>query len=228
MSTQMIPIYILGRRYDVPEELTIMKALEWAGYQLVRGCGCRGGFCGACGTVYRVPGDYRLRVGLACQTPIEPNMYLTELPFFPANKARYNLSATDGTDPVRQLLGVYPEVTRCMGCNSCTKICPQKLRPIDYMAAALRGDFAMAAELSFDCIMCGLCAARCPAELVPYNIAIYVRRFYAQKFRPVPESLRVRVSEIREGKYDEELARIAAMSEQELRKLYAERDFEKL
>jgi len=35
---------------------------------------------------------------------------------------------------------------------------------IDIMAAAMRGDIANAADLSFDCIMCGLCATRCPAS----------------------------------------------------------------
>ena len=46
----------MGKRYEVPSSLTIQKALEYAGYQLIRGCGCRGGICGACGTVYRIPG----------------------------------------------------------------------------------------------------------------------------------------------------------------------------
>ena len=31
----------------MPEDLTIMNAMEYAGYRLVRGCGCRHGFCGA-------------------------------------------------------------------------------------------------------------------------------------------------------------------------------------
>ena len=56
-SKELIPIYLMGKRYDVPPSLTIQKAMEYAGYQLVRGCGCRGGICGACGTVYRLPGD---------------------------------------------------------------------------------------------------------------------------------------------------------------------------
>ena len=43
---------------------------------------------GACGTVYRKPGDYHIRVGLACQTVVEPDMYLTQIPFFPANRTR--------------------------------------------------------------------------------------------------------------------------------------------
>ncbi|MBE7415432.1 MAG: hypothetical protein HS130_09505 [Deltaproteobacteria bacterium] len=32
----MIPIYIMGREYQVPETLTIMKAVEYAGYSYVR------------------------------------------------------------------------------------------------------------------------------------------------------------------------------------------------
>ena len=39
----MIPVFIMGKRYEVPEGLTIMKAMEYAGYQFIRGCGCRGG-----------------------------------------------------------------------------------------------------------------------------------------------------------------------------------------
>ena len=38
---EMIPIYIMGKRYIVPNTLTIMGALEYAGYTLIRGVGCR-------------------------------------------------------------------------------------------------------------------------------------------------------------------------------------------
>ena len=41
---EMATIYIFGKKYDVPAELTIMNAMEYAGYQLKRGCGCRNGF----------------------------------------------------------------------------------------------------------------------------------------------------------------------------------------
>ena len=44
---EMATIYIFGKKYDVPAELTIMNAMEYAGYQLKRGCGCRNGFCDA-------------------------------------------------------------------------------------------------------------------------------------------------------------------------------------
>ena len=45
---KMVNIYLFGKKYSVPEDLTIMRAMEYAGYQLVRGCGCRKGRC--CGT----------------------------------------------------------------------------------------------------------------------------------------------------------------------------------
>lgn len=48
MEEEKVKIFIMGKAYQVPKGLTIMKAMEHAGYQFIRGCGCRGGFCGAC------------------------------------------------------------------------------------------------------------------------------------------------------------------------------------
>ena len=45
-ATQMVDIYIMGKHYQVPEGLTILTALEHCGYRMIRGCGCRSGFCG--------------------------------------------------------------------------------------------------------------------------------------------------------------------------------------
>mgnify|MGYP003574840841 FL=1 len=96
VKAEIIPIFIMGKRYEVPDQLTIMKAMEYAGYKYIRGCGCRGGICGACGTVYRLPGDYHIRVGLACQTVVTANMYLTQIPFYPANRVSFDFDATKG------------------------------------------------------------------------------------------------------------------------------------
>ncbi|SFH02448.1 2Fe-2S iron-sulfur cluster binding domain-containing protein [Desulfotomaculum arcticum] len=226
MAETLVPVFIMGRRYEVPEGLTILKAMEWAGFKFTRGCGCRGGFCGACATVYRIPGDFRQKVGLACQTPIVPDMNLMQIPYFPVNKSIYNLN--DVGPAVETLLRNYPEIARCLGCNTCTRVCPQKLQPMYFVAAALRGDFAKAAELSFDCIMCGLCAAKCPAQITPYNIAILVRRYYSKHMLPKPDHLVERVAEIKAGCFDGELEKIAAASEEQLKKVYLAREFEKL
>jgi heterodisulfide reductase subunit C len=224
VSSDMITIYIMGKAYEVPDNLTIMKAMEYAGYRFIRGCGCRGGFCGACGTVYRTKGDYKLKAGLACQTVVEDGMYLTQIPFFPANKAIYDLEELKPT--AEQVIKLYPEVFRCVSCNTCTKICPQDIEVMNYVNAALRGDISKTADLSFDCIMCGLCAARCPAEIVQYNIAILCRRLYARHVAPPAAHLKVRVKEVEEGKFDSALEELTQADEKKLRKLYNERDIE--
>lgn len=224
MSEELIPIYIMGKQYMVPPTLTIMKAMEYAGYQLIRGVGCRGGFCGACATVYRLPGDYRLQIGLACQTVVQPGMYLTQIPFFPAQRAAYRLHELEPT--FQTLFTLYPELMRCLSCGTCSKACPQDIDVKQYMADAMRGDIHAVADRSFDCIMCGLCAARCPAEEAQYNIAILCRRLYGKYLAPKAEHLAERVREIEEGKWDAALEELKSLSEEELRKRYNERDIE--
>jgi heterodisulfide reductase subunit C len=223
-QTELVPVYIMGKRYDVPPSLTIMKAMEWAGYELVRGVGCRGGFCGACATVYRVKGDAKLYFGLACQTVVQPEMYLGQIPFFPAERADYDI---DELEPVAAtLFRLYPEVLRCLGCGACTKACPQELDVKGYMAAAMRGDISAVADMSFDCIMCGLCAARCPAEESQYNIAILARRLYGRYLTPKSEHLHLRVEEIEAGQYSDEMVALKSLGADELKKRYQARDIE--
>lgn len=219
-----VKIYIMGKEYEVPASLTIMKALEYAGYKFIRGCGCRGGVCGACGTVYRLPGSYKLSVGLACQTVIEPDMYLAQIPFYPANRASYDLEKTEPV--VEEIIKRYPEIARCLCCNTCKKACPQELEAMEYIQAALRGDIERVAKLSFECIMCGLCVSRCPAEIVHYNVAVFCRRLYAKYMVPQAEDLKKRVKEIEDGKFDEELDRYKKMDTKELKELYNKRDIE--
>ena len=90
----MVNIFLFGKKYSVPDNLTIMEAMEYAGYKLVRGVGCRNGFCGACATVYRVKGDRELKAALACSTKVENDMYVATLPFFPLIKEGSSLTTT--------------------------------------------------------------------------------------------------------------------------------------
>jgi len=226
MDEKLIPIYVMGKHYDVPEGLTIMTAMEWIGYKYVRGCGCRGGFCGACGTAYRLAGDYKLKFGLACQALVEPNMHLAQLPTYPNPKKIYDNKAIK--DPVQALITLFPEILKCVGCGACVKACPINLRPIDYIAAALRGDWEEAAELSFECLSCGLCASRCTGELVPHNIALFVRRYFSKHVRPMPENLIERANNVRAGKYDSAVQKLVALDVEQLKKLYDQREFEKI
>jgi len=223
-ESELIPIYIMGKRYMVPPTLTIMKAMEYAGYRLIRGVGCRGGFCGACGTAYRIKGDPKLYFDLACQTVVQPDMYLAQIPFFPAQRASYDITQLEPT--AATLFSLYPEVLRCLGCGACTKACPQEIDVRTYMAAGMRGDIAAMADISFDCIMCGLCAARCPAEEAQYNIAILARRLYGRYLAPQSEHLRERLEELESGKFDTELAQLKGLGEEELVARYKARDIE--
>ena len=220
----LIPVYIMGKRYLVPSTLTIMKAMEYAGYTLIRGVGCRGGFCGACGTVFRIQGDPKLYFGLACQTVVQPNMYLAQIPFFPAQRSVYDITELEPISAT--LFATYPEVLRCLGCGACTKACPQEIDVRTYMAAGMRGDIARMADLSFDCIMCGLCAARCPAEEAQYNIAILARRLYGRYLAPRSKHLQERLQEIEDGKFDAEMEELKDLGKEDLTAQYAARDIE--
>jgi len=220
----MIDIYIFGQHYEVPEELTILKAYEWAGFHLTRGVGCRGGFCGACGTVYRLSNDYQLRYALACQTVVQPGMVLGSIPFFPAQRPTYRLEELK--PQAETLMELYPEILRCFGCNTCTKACPQEIDVLDYMSAALQGDLPELADSSFDCIMCGLCVARCPAELVPPNVALLGRRLYGKYLAPAAQHLRKRVEEIEAGVFRKELDELKSLPLEQLKVRYNTRDIE--
>ncbi|OYV03073.1 4Fe-4S ferredoxin [candidate division bacterium WOR-3 4484_18] len=215
-----VTIYIMGKAYKVPAALTIMQAMEYAGYRFMRSCGCRAGFCGACATVYRKEGDYKLHAVLACQTRVEDGMYLVQIPFAPAEKATYDINS-ERCD-INTILKYYPELARCVSCNTCTKACPQELEVMDYIQATLRGDLATAANESFDCVQCGLCAIRCPAEIVHYHVSQLVRRLYGKYELREEQNLKKRIEEIERGKYEEEFKKVMSLSREELEKLYVE------
>ena len=212
----------MGKKHQVPADLTIMKAMEYAGHQFTRGAGCRGGYCGACATIYRTKGSYKLEGALACQKIVEDGMYIAQIPFSPAEKITYDLNEI--RPDVSTILEYYPEVSRCLACNTCTKACPQDIMVMDYVQAALRGDITKAAKLSFDCISCGLCAVRCPAEIVPYNVGQLARRLHAKYIDGPTEHVLVRVKEIEEGKFDEEIKKLMEADKKTLQELYDNRE----
>jgi len=223
-NDDLITVQIMERKVQVPASLTILKALEYAGYKLTHGVGCRAGFCGACGTVFRLPGDPKLNFALACQTVVQDGMYLAQIPFFPGQKPAYEVM--DLTPDAQAILEIFPETITCLGCNTCTKACPQDLEVMHYVAASLRGDMEALADLSFDCIMCGLCVARCPAELVPPHIGLLGRRLYNIHVRPQAPDLANRIAELDGGGYQDEISALKGMSAEALKAAYIARDIE--
>lgn len=222
---ETVNIYLFGKKYTVPEELTIMKAMEYCGYQLIRGCGCRNGFCGACATIYRIKGQMELKTCLACQTKVEEEMYVATLPFFPLVKQVYDIEKISPEQAI--MMQLYPEIYSCIGCNACTKACPQQLKVMQYIAYAQRGEFDKCAEESFDCVMCGICSSRCPAGISHPQVALLARRLTGKYIAPKSEHLEERVKEIAEGKYEKIIEDLMQKPLAELKELYNHREIEK-
>jgi formate hydrogenlyase subunit 6/NADH:ubiquinone oxidoreductase subunit I len=220
----MVTVYIMGKAHKVPAAATIMGAIEYAGYQIKRGAGCREGFCGACATVYRLPNDYKIYTGLACTTLVQDGMWLSQLPSIPPQKPTYDLDKMKAN--VETFQKYYPEIFRCVACNTCTKACPQDLEVMDYIQAAIRGDVEKVMDLSFDCLSCGLCAIRCPAEITHYNVGVLGRRLYGKYLSKKSEHLEKRIQEVKNRNYDKEYKELMKMPKADLKKKYYSRDME--
>ncbi|MBR6549221.1 MAG: 4Fe-4S dicluster domain-containing protein [Clostridia bacterium] len=223
--SEMVNVFLMGKKYEVPSNLTIMKAMEYAGYELVRGCGCRNGFCGACATIYRIKGQQQLNACLACQTKVEDNMYVATLPFFPLVKQVYDINNVPVTESV--MMQLYPEIYSCIGCNACTKACTQELNVMQYIAYAQRGEFEKCAEESFDCVMCGVCSSRCPAGISHPQVAMLARRINGKYLAPKTAHLEDRVKEINNGDFKELIEGLMNKPIEEIKELYNTREIEK-
>lgn len=221
---KMVNIFLFGKKYEVPAGLTIMNAMEHAGYQLVRGCGCRNGFCGACATIYRIKGQQELHACLACQTEVENDMYIATLPFFPLVKQIYDINEIKPTEQI--MMQLYPEIYSCIGCNACTKACTQELNVMQYIAYAQRGEYEKCAEESFDCVMCGVCSSRCPAGISHPQVAMLARRLNGKYIAPECSHLSDRVNEINEGTFKSLIEDLMQKPIDELKELYNNREIE--
>ena len=221
----MVNVYLMGKRYEVPENLTIMAAMEYAGYTLVRGCGCRNGFCGACATIYRIKGEREFKACLACQTKVQEGMYIATLPFFPLIKQGFDIEKVKPTEQI--MMELYPEIYSCIGCNACTKACTQGLNVMQYIAYAQRAEYEKCAEESFDCVMCGVCSSRCPAGISHPQVAMLARRLNGKYIAPKTEHLENRVREIINGECQKLVEELMQKPIEELKELYNNRDIEK-
>jgi Fe-S oxidoreductase len=101
-----------------------------------------------------------------------------------------------------------------------------EIQVMDYIAHAIRGDFEKVATLSFQCIMCGACASKCPAEISQPNVALLARRIYGRQILSLPESLYQRIRDIDQGRYNLVLDKLTQMSNEELINVYTLREQE--
>ena len=220
LRPKMVTVEIYGKKYEVPEGITVIKALWYAGQEVIRGIGCLGGFCGACATYYRTKDDPKVRTCLACQTAVQDGMSFSMMPSFPARKAIYTMAELK--DPKQDLFALYPEAPLCRNCNACTEACPQKIDVREGVWKAVFGDFKSVSEMFMDCVMCGLCTPVCIADIAPNLVALYASRVQGAHSTEKPERLDHRIKEIADGKYKDEWARVMKMNEQELAKVCAD------
>jgi ferredoxin len=89
------------------------------------------------------------------------------------------------------------------------------------MAAVIRGDLVQATELSLECVMCGLCAARCPAELAPFNVALLARRIHGRGLGRA-ESFDQRLKDIESGLYAPELSELKSLDQSGIKDRFQE------
>ena len=220
----LVNVYFDGKPYNVPSDLTIMTAMEYAGFRLVRGCGCRHGFCGACATIYRISGKNALHTALACQTQVEEGMYVATLPFFPVDKKSYTIEEL--TPEPETMMHLFPEIFACIGCNSCTKSCSRSLNVMQYIAYAKRNDLENCAHESFDCVNCCICSSRCPANISHPLVGLLARRLNGKYIQPEAKHNTLKVNEIAEGVYDEAVRDIMSKPIDEVKELYNTREIE--
>jgi hypothetical protein len=71
-----------------------------------------------------------------------------------------------------------------------------------------------------------MCAIRCPAEIVQYNVGLLARRLYGKYLAKESKQLKKRIKEIKEHKYDKEYQELKSMKKEDLKKKYYERDLE--
>ena len=213
-STAMVSIEIMGKSHRVPQGITVLQAMWYSGHELIRGVGCLGGTCGACGIVSRARDSFELMNGLGCQTLIEEGMSYSMIPHFTAAHASYQIATIE--DPKEALFELYPEAARCINCNACNRVCPQGIDVRGSVWAAVFGNFDQVADMTMSCNNCGLCIMRCPADMAPNLIALYARRAYGARELKAPEPLTQRITEIGAGTYTAEWDRIQSLDEKAL------------
>ena len=95
-----------------------------------------------------------------------------------------------------------------------------------YIQMAIRGDIAQCAEISFDCIQCGMCAMRCPADIKHYHVSQLARRLRGKYLETRSKNLKKRLDEIDKNIYDKEMTELMNMEKKDIMKRYINRTIE--
>ncbi|MCK4777273.1 MAG: 4Fe-4S ferredoxin, partial [Actinomycetia bacterium] len=74
----------------------------------------------------------------------------------------------------------------------------------------------------FDCIQCGLCALRCPSEIVQYHVGQLGRRMYGKYGIEKEENVENMVKKSKAGKFEKDFKKLSALKPDDLKKEYTE------
>lgn len=94
----LIPIEVLGKRFEVPENNILLRQLQYVVPEVGSGGYCWNAECRYCEIKYEVDG--RTMTGLACRVKAVPNFKVTKL----APELKYNIS-----EALRQAPPAEPE-----------------------------------------------------------------------------------------------------------------------
>jgi len=211
-NEETVTIELEGRKIKIPAGLTVIEALWDTGHDVKRGVGCLSGLCGACTVAYLAKESRMVKFGLGCQQIVEDGLNVIMLPYFPSRVARYLLELME--NPLEQLPEIYAELYSCNDCKACN-ICPEWINVAGVMKAAREADYETATEHVMDCIMCGLCASRCPRGIAPQHVALFIQRALTKE-RPSPPNLLRRLAEMDSLGYAADWAEVALLGDEEL------------
>ncbi len=85
---KLIPIVVLGKRLEVPENNILLRQLQYVSPDIGSGKYCWNGECRYCEITYQLDKDAPPMNGLACLVKAKPGLRLTKLAF----ELKYNLS----------------------------------------------------------------------------------------------------------------------------------------
>ena len=213
-ESQRIRVEIQGKQYQVPKGISMLQAYWFIGQEPIHGVGCLGGVCGACTVSFQSKESPQTQTGLACQIPIQDGMSFGLLPITPKKIKKYQLSSLQ--DPGAELLRLFPETKRCVSCRACTVVCPQDIEVMDGVLSMIRGNLESAADLFYNCVMCGLCSMVCDVGISPQLLGLYARRVVGRDLAQQEGQLMKRVKEIAEGAFDQEWEKILYLDEKAL------------
>lgn len=78
--SKLIPIYIKGKEYMVPENNTLLRVLQFLNEEVAYGNYCWNGDCRNCMIVIKRTADSQEVTAIACLTKVVPGLHITKLP----------------------------------------------------------------------------------------------------------------------------------------------------